>query len=548
MAQARPPLAYLSEITPQPTLPAFADYGDAFSRRTAQPKRFTADDWRDTGDLRGRLAEAGEKYLGMSPQQANTVFGAGAEPPLLSLSDITPGLDTALAINDTRKAYGEGDYLGAGLSALGAIPMAALGAKLAKGALKGGKAGVAGAMAALGVAGTPTEAEGAPSILPWMKHLYAPVNTGSNFSAGLDNPANRAIQTVQDPIRMMYPGIYGNPKEIARVAGERVGEESPLLKRLWGVDREDLFQMSLGRLGNEVPVGLERGDGWKGSEAARKVMTMPNAQRLQDILAEAGGVEGLRRTDAWYIMDPMFHRMKEMFGHDEAVRRYKHLNTLMGMASPASAVDREIMRGTAMHAMHQQGRWDDVAQISVPEHQRGPDFPADLRHVPSHPYFRTSTREPAEKYLREGRIVSDAPKVPLYVQSSGVPETGFQTRAPVGDAHWSRGVGLADTRPGVSAADASFSPTELQTLQPWWQNRVAHQVGIEPGPAQARLWTTLGPQTGVQSELGAGKLELLSQAIAETAHRLGVSLETARDMVLKGEASAGGVRLPPGPR
>jgi hypothetical protein len=153
------------------------------------------------------------------------------------------------------------------------------------------------------------------------------------------------------------------------------------------------------------------------------------------------------------------------------------------------------------------------------------------------------------KYIAAGSIQSQKPKVPLYVHASGVPETGFQTSGPVGDAHFSRGVGLSDTRKGPSDVQGSFSTSEYQTLQPWWQHDVAGQVGLESVPAQARLWTALGPQTGVESELGAPKLELLSKQIMTAAKRLRVSPETARDMILSGKAGAGvlaGGMLAPG--
>ncbi len=143
------------------------------------------------------------------------------------------------------------------------------------------------------------------------------------------------------------------------------------------------------------------------------------------------------------------------------------------------------------------------------------------------------------KYLEKGFIDSKKPKVPLYVHASGVPETGFQTSGPVGDAHFSRGVGLSDTRKGPSNVQGSFSTSEYQTLQPWWQHEVAGPSGLESVPAQARLWTALGPQTGVDSALGAPKLELLAKQIMVTAKRLNVSPEAARDMVLSGKAGAG---------
>ena len=58
------------------------------------------------------------------------------------------------------------------------------------------------------------------------------------------------------------------------------------------------------------------------------------------------------------------------------------------------------------------------------------------------------------------------PKVPMYIQASGVPETGFQTAMPVGDAHWSRAVGLGDTRTN-QAYGASVSTPEMSQLGPW---------------------------------------------------------------------------------
>jgi hypothetical protein len=43
----------------------------------------------------------------------------------------------------------------------------------------------------------------------------------------------------------------------------------------------------------------------------------------------------------------------------------------------------------------------------------------------------------------------------------------------------------------------------------------------------------------VTTPIGAPKLELMAQKIMETANRLGVSPETARDMVILGETYAG---------
>ncbi len=53
------------------------------------------------------------------------------------------------------------------------------------------------------------------------------------------------------------------------------------------------------------------------------------------------------------------------------------------------------------------------------------------------------------------------------------------------------------------------------------------------------MWTALGPQTGVDSALGAPKLELLAKQIMVAAKRLRISPEQARDLILSGGAGAG---------
>jgi hypothetical protein len=304
--------------------------------------------------------------------------------------------------------------------------------------------------------------------------------------------------------------------------------------------------MAVGRVGNEAPQGVTPAIRPRGSVSAENIQTPQNTQRLVDILAEAGKQPGLAHADAWYIMDPAYQRLEKLFGPEEAAARYQHFNAMTGMASPGSDVMTEIQRGTLAHSLEQQGRFSDFFKYGgqgvgpKAKNPRGADFPPDMQYMGSHPYHSTSQALPMEQYLDRGRVLqSESPKVPLYVHASGVPETGFQTTAPVGDAHFSRGVGLADTRKGPTDVGASFSRAEYQTLQPWWQKDVAGAVGLESVPAQARLWTALGPQTGVESALGAGKLELLSRQIMVAAKRLGVTPEKARDMILSGKAGAG---------
>jgi len=358
---------------------------------------------------------------------------------------------------------------------------------------------------------------------------------------------NPRLQTVKDPQRMAFPGIYGNPKEIAAMAASRVAPEDPALKQLFGVTRADLYEMNQGRKGNlpgTLPGAAAKP---KGSAAAARVMTKENEQRLVDTLGEAQKHESLRHgMEPWYITDPAFQRMVHLIGYEDAVREYDRMNHLMGMASPASEVMTEIPRGTAAYALNTQGRFADFLKYAgKPEGKRTRRFPADIRNVPGHAYHKTAQAGPMAKYLESGEMTMKTPKVPLYIQASGVPETGFQTATPVGDAHWSRAVGLADTRnwknvKGKQAIPgASVTNPEMAMLSPWWRSQIADKVGLEPVSAQGLTWGTFAPQTGVDTPIGAGKLELLAKNIMMTARRLNVSPETARDMVLMGKTYAG---------
>jgi len=53
------------------------------------------------------------------------------------------------------------------------------------------------------------------------------------------------------------------------------------------------------------------------------------------------------------------------------------------------------------------------------------------------------------------------------------------------------------------------------------------------------MWGAGAPQTGVKTAIGAGKLELQAIEMANAAKRLGVSPETARDLILMGKERAG---------
>lgn len=412
-----------------------------------------------------------------------------------------PGIGQAQAGRDFERARREGDKLGMGLASLGMVPVVGGMATAANKARKGAAAG--------------------EEVVKALRSA-------------------KPKQTVDNPQRMAFPGIYKRPDEIAREASEMVAPENPALKRLFGVTRDDLYQMSKGRQGNIDPVLPGAAANPKGSAAAEGVMTRRNENRILNTLGEAEKYPDLYKgMVGWYVMDPAFQRLKALVGEEEAIKRYTQFNNLSGMASPGSDVLTEFNRGTAANWLANEGRFDDfVKYAGMPAAARGGQFPADMRAVMGHPYHKTAQAVPMQKYLSSGQVEMSSPKVPMYIQASGVPETGFQTAMPVGDAHWSRAVGLGDTRTNQAYA-ASVSNPEMSQLGPWWRDRIAKKAGLESVPAQALAWGTFARQTGVDTPVGAPKLELLAQQIEKAARREGVPPEVMRDRVLMGKGHAG---------
>jgi hypothetical protein len=352
--------------------------------------------------------------------------------------------------------------------------------------------------------------------------------------------APKIKQTVKDPERLAFPGIYKRPDEIAAEAAARVAPESPALKRLFGVTRQDLADIARSRKGNLPGILPGAAANPKGSLAAERIMTPRNTQRILDAMAEAEKYpELVTGMDPWYVMDPLYQMMLKELGPDLAKQEYIKMNTLMGMASPGSEVTTEIPRGTAAYYLQKQGRFPEFeALLGKPASQRGPDFPEDIRSVPGHMYHSTAQAIPMKRYLESGEMEMTTPKVPLYIQASGVPEVGFQTRTPVGDAHWSRATGLADTRGGKSFAGSVTNP-EMTQLAPWWRSKIAEELGIEPVSAQARAWGTFAPQTGVTTPIGSPKLELLADQAVLAGRRMGIEPEEALRMFIMGEGRLG---------
>jgi len=335
----------------------------------------------------------------------------------------------------------------------------------------------------------------------------------------------------------LYPDVYKNPRLLAEEAEGRVAKEDPMLKRLWGVNREDIYDIAGHRPGNVEPVLAPPPAKTRGiNYASEAVMVPENAERLRNILEAGYEKPGLRKgMMPWYYMDPVYNRLEQMFGPEEAVNRYNLLNTSVSMMSPASNVKTEINRGLGAYHMALQGRFNDFVRGGGKPSAAPLDvMPQYMRdRMVGHLAHSTSQAGPLSKYIQTGKVEMESPKVPLYIQSSGVPETGFQTKLPVPDAHYTRVVGMPDVR-RTADPEVSMKMNEYRPVGNWFREEVAKPMEMEAVPAQALMWGTGSGATGVDTAIGAPKLELLSQHIGDVAKHYRISPETARDLLLQG--------------
>jgi hypothetical protein len=350
--------------------------------------------------------------------------------------------------------------------------------------------------------------------------------------------------TVLDPRRVFSPGVYENPRVVAEKAAENVAAEHPALKELFGVTRADLYDISQqgrrkGNMEPEIHAPKKPGE----SYVAEGLATPQNEQRILDTLGEGLKHRGLREGMVpWYVMDPMFQHMVKLVGKEQAIKDYQRFNATTAPFSASSDVMTELNRGTAANMYAKRGDYDTFHRFAGADRQNPPPgFPDDMSAVGGHAYHAIQS-DPVVRWLQTGKhgYGKEVVKIPTYHAASGVPETGFQTRWPVPDAHFARGVGAADVRdtakPGVAMKGA-----EYRSMAPWYREKIAEPIGIEAVPAQALQWGTMSRATGVDTPIGAGKLELLSQRIWERAKELGIDPKVLRDQVLRGDQHAVGL-------
>jgi hypothetical protein len=344
--------------------------------------------------------------------------------------------------------------------------------------------------------------------------------------------------TIRGAQRKLFPGIYEDPREIVERASARVAPESAAMERLFGVTREDLSDIAMAREPTlYLPPGAPSRP--RGTDYAELLTRPANTQRLQDILYESMDSPLRPGMTGWYIMDPAYKRLEELVGPEEAARRYMDFTVLSGIHSANAPVESELIRGSALNWLNRQGRLDDYVRYGGKMDVEG--RPEDMRTIPGHYAHKTAHLKPSLKYLETGQLSSEA-KTPAYMAASLPPELGTNINFPIGDAHYSRAIGLADVRPMTAdpkAVSASWSMPEAMQLHEWFANEVARPVGLAGVPAQALLWGAASPITGVKSLIGSPKLEILADQIMKTAKRLNITPEEARDLVLMGEAYAG---------
>jgi hypothetical protein len=346
---------------------------------------------------------------------------------------------------------------------------------------------------------------------------------------------------VSDPVRVANPGIYKRPDVIAAEAAARVEPEHQALKELFGVTRQDLYDISRQgrRQGNVEPDLWQPTRSGKAPEAALAVMNPANEQRLIDTLAEARRHPGLEQGMVpWYVMDPLYQRMEKLYGKEHAAKEYRDFNMSMTPFSAGSSVPNEINRGTAANMMRQRGEYEAFQKYGglAADKRTMPDYPEILRDV-NGVMGHGNQANPVAKYMETGShgYGKDQVKINLYSGASGVPETGFQTTGAVPDAHFTRAIGVPDARKIPEGFNDYMGGTEYRQIGPWYRDKIAKQLSLEAVPSQALMWGTYGPQTGVKTKIGAGKLELMSKQMWERAKKLGVDPQQFRDQVLRGE-------------
>jgi hypothetical protein len=319
--------------------------------------------------------------------------------------------------------------------------------------------------------------------------------------------ASKAVAKVKPTVigreRVAFPKVYRDPRVIVDESAQMVPVEHPLLKQLFGVDRQGLDDMT-----REMPANLasEIYRSNRTPEHVKGVMGKKNTQRVQDILGIAAEDPRFAGSYGWYQSDPLLKMFQSIHGEEEGARLFDRFTQLGAGMSPSSAVPTEIKRASVANMMDMRGGLSDFMDPK--------NMPAGYGHA----YHTTAHNAAVKNILGTGDFrpqdLKMAPKTRVYYGS----RLGTNLDVPVADAHYVRGIGLADVRPATKADDfgSSISNTELGPISDWY-NKAVKTLDMRASPAQALQWNAMGTSTGVDTALGVPYLELLSSRVGDLA-------------------------------
>lgn len=260
-----------------------------------------------------------------------------------------PGVGTALSARDFERSRREGSLLGMGLSGLGMIPIVGgVTRGVSKAVKAGAKAEKAAAPASAAFKATTPEhvamlRGGAEEATAKAERKAAKAAATAEKKAAKESEVTAAKEAalvtsrakaeklpVGSPERAAaergapFPRIYTRPDELVR--NVKVAPEDSAMKRLFGVDREDLYQISQQgtRSGNIAERPFVAAPGAKGAKHAGEVMTPENEQRLIDTIAEARKrPDVFKGMASWYTMDPLYWEFVRLHGKQNAPAAYR---------------------------------------------------------------------------------------------------------------------------------------------------------------------------------------------------------------------------------
>jgi hypothetical protein len=358
---------------------------------------------------------------------------------------------------------------------------------------------------------------------------FGPMGVGSIADAGakklgkiLSSSGDVVKPTVRNPERAEFPDIYRDPRIIVNESAKRVPEESPLLKQLFGVNRQDLDDMTRA-MGPNLSA-----DYYKAKTPPKYIdrLTVPkNTQRVQDVLGEAQADPRFTGSYGWYQSDPLKQRFIEL--NPNGAYDFDRFTQLGSGLSPSTAVPQEIKRSSVAYMMDKNGRLPDFLD------------PTNMPPGYGHAYHTSAHNSAVQNMIDRGDFrplkLQDAPKTRVYYGS----RSGENLDVPTADAHFVRGIGLADLRPTSFAKKPSYgksiNATELDPVSNWFGSKVSAPMDMRSSPAQALQWNAMGTSTGVDTELGVPFLELLSRRIGDVAKKEGIHPTKVRDDFIQGK-------------